>query len=146
MRATASVAEFLKSVDDPVNLGQKIYYGRVRGEFAYNGIGAGIDLVISQYGPVLGRVTVPLAIPLGQTGLILSRVEGGFTFGLDALRSVDDPMQLLNDPAFDDPLDVSNERIRQAVVDAVSQQQFTWEKSVTLNVKGTIRRPPRRAF
>jgi hypothetical protein len=78
-----------------------VFYFRIAGEFTYSGIGAGVDLVISEYGPVLAKATVPLAIPLGQTSLLLTGVKGGIKFGGEGFVPPATPTALLTDPQYD---------------------------------------------
>ena len=124
--------------------GQRSIYGRVLGEFAYSDWGGGVDLIISDRGPLLARFNIPLAVPLGQTTLVLSGVSGGIAFGINELRSVDDPLDLVRDPVFIDPFDVSTDGIKDALREilaeevATGQPVFTWSKSFTIGLSGNI--------
>src|SRR5262249_42057758 len=49
---------------------QDILYAKISGAFKVAAIGAGIELGISQLGPVVATVSAPLAIPLDPSGLM----------------------------------------------------------------------------
>lgn len=124
--------------------GIRSIYGRVLGEFAYSDWGGGIDLIISDRGPLLGKINVPMAIVLGQTTLTISGVSGGIAFGVGNLRSVEDPLDLVRDPVFIDPFDVSTEGIKNALRDLLAKEAelghpvFTWSESFTIGLSGSI--------
>jgi sugar lactone lactonase YvrE len=81
----------------PAKVIERVFFFRVFGEFSYSGFGAGLDLVLTQYGPVLASVTAPAPIPLGTSGLMLAGVRGGLQFGGDGLVPPSDPIELLDD-------------------------------------------------
>jgi hypothetical protein len=124
--------------------GIRSIYGRVLGEFAYSDWGGGIDLIISDRGPLLAQVNVPMAIVLGQTTLTISGVSGGIAFGVGNLRSVEDPLDLVRDPVFIDPFDVSTDGIKDALRALLDKEAelghpvFTWSESFTIGLSGSI--------
>ncbi|HSL72926.1 MAG TPA: HYR domain-containing protein [Ilumatobacteraceae bacterium] len=80
----------------PAEVIEPVFFFRVFGEFSYSGFGAGLDLVLTEYGPVLASVTAPAPIPLGTSGLMLAGVRGGMQFGGDGLVPPSDPIELLD--------------------------------------------------
>jgi hypothetical protein len=120
---------------------ENVFYGRVFGTFEFEGIGAGVDLVVSEYGPVLAQVTVPLGIPLDGGlvgGIILSDVTGGLKFGGPGFPDPDRPVEILHDPAFDTDFPVNDATIRASVEPAVQDKEFTWDNGFTLALSGTM--------
>src|SRR5204863_2429583 len=71
----------LISVVDPDGIVDPIPAVQIDGSFKVAEIGGDITLIITQYGPVLAKVGVPVAVPIGPTGLILTGVSGGIEFG-----------------------------------------------------------------
>ena len=70
--------------------GEEVFYARIGGLLSTPAFDAGADIVVSQYGPVLLKVTAPLGIPLGPTGFVLTSVTGAAAFGdvrIDAPRA-----------------------------------------------------------
>lgn len=118
--------------------GDPVYFIRLQGDFQYNNMGAGLELVISEYGPVLGRISAPLGIVLGQTSLMISGVEGGIVFGGPAFPTVSQPEELLTNPLFLNPLELTQTQITESVRQAVANGEFTWERSITLALSGTL--------
>ncbi len=92
-----------------------IFFGRIFGEFAYSGFGAGVDIVLTQYGPVLAKINAPTPIVLGTTGLMLSGVRGGIQFGGEGLVPPGDPRDLLGDSRYDLDVPITIDVIRAAV-------------------------------
>ena len=120
---------------------QTVFYGRVGGTFEFDGVGAGIDLVVSEYGPVLASVEVPLGIPLdGGTlgGIILANVKGGVAFGGRPLPDPQRPLDIIHDPAFNTDFPVTLQTIHDAVQPAVQTHTYTWHNGFTLTLSGTI--------
>jgi hypothetical protein len=120
---------------------EEVLYGRIFGEFDYEGMGAGIDLVVSQYGPVLAQLEVPLAIPLdggALGGVMLSSVEGGINFGGPAFPDPERPLDILHDPAFDTDFPVNDDTIRASVEPAVQNGNLTWDNGFTLALSGNL--------
>jgi hypothetical protein len=126
---------------------KKVLFGRVLGQFAYSDMGVGIELVVSQHGPILGRLFAGAPVPIGgiigaaigvfffgagaaagfaigdRTGFILTGFEGGINFGGDRLPVITDPVQILHCDAIHYPLQVNLANIRDRL-EAVAQQQF----------------------
>ena len=120
---------------------EEVFYGRIFGQFEYEGFGAGIDLVVTQYGPVLAKVLVPVGVPIDGGllgGVILSGVEGGLKFGGPAFPDPDSPLDILHDPAFDTDFPVDDDTIRDSVEPAVQQENFTWDSGFTLALSGKL--------
>ncbi|MFV2065976.1 MAG: hypothetical protein ACC645_03280, partial [Pirellulales bacterium] len=132
------------ALGDVVVDSRRSIFVRVAGEFEFSDWGGGVDLVISDRGPLLAKFNVPMAIPLGQTTLVLSGVEGGIAFGINELRSVEDPLELVRDPVFVNPFDVSTSSIQAALETLLLEEQqtgqpvFTWAKSLTIGLSGSI--------
>ena len=98
-----------------------IFFGRIFGEFAYSGFGAGVDIVLTQYGPVLAKITAPTPIVLGTTGLMLSGVRGGIQFGGEGLVPPGDPRELLGDSRYDLDIPISIDVIRASVESCIAK-------------------------
>jgi hypothetical protein len=60
---------------------QNVFYVQIAGTFKAGGIGAGLNIVLTDRGPLVATVSAPLAVPLGPTGLVLTGVTGGMLFG-----------------------------------------------------------------
>lgn len=128
---------------NPATAAKPVLYGRIHGEFAVEGIGAGVDLVVSEYGPVLATATAPLGIPIAQTGIVLSSVSGGLLFGR-TLPTVTDPKQL-NAADFNNPIQpITKPAIAAAITPAVQREyttgtpQYTWGQAFTLALSGNF--------
>lgn len=132
--------------------GERVFYGRVVGEFAVAEIGGGADLIVSQYGPVLMKVRAPLGIPLGPTGFVLAGAEGAAQFGSNGVPvpPPGDPGALLAN-GFDLPTDVAltPTAIEAAVLRSVQPPcspapctapppQYTWENGFALALAGDL--------
>ncbi len=129
---------------------ETVLYARVAGEFAYSGMGAGVDLVISQYGPVLAEVVAPMAVPLGTTGIMLAGMHGGITFGGPGFEPPTDPSELLVDPSYDldfpmDPTAIAKavetcarENVGLTPAQIVTDGCLTWNDGGTLFVGATL--------
>ncbi len=120
---------------------EEVFYGRIFGQFEYEGLGAGVDLVVSQYGPVLAKVLVPVGIPIDGGllgGVILSGVEGGLAFGGAAFPDPQTPLDILHDPAFDTDFPVNDDTIRDSVEPAVQNENLTWDNGFTIALSGKL--------
>ena len=118
-----------------------VFYGRVFGDFEYEGIGAGIDLVVSQFGPVLAQVTAPVGIPLdggALGGILLASAQGGVTFGGAPFPDPQSPLDILSDPRFQTDFPVNTDTIRSHVEPAVQAHALTWDRGFTVALKGTL--------
>ena len=103
--------------------------------------GAGIDLVVSQYGPVLAQVTAPVGIPLdggALGGILLATATGGITFGGDPFPDPQSPLDILSDPRFQTDFPVNTDTIRSHVEPAVQAHELTWDRGFTVALKGTL--------
>ncbi|MCE7882617.1 MAG: hypothetical protein DYH08_01925 [Actinobacteria bacterium ATB1] len=120
---------------------ETVFYGRIFGQFEYEGFGAGIDLVVTEYGPVLAQVLVPVGVPIDGGllgGVILSGVEGGLKFGGPAFPDPDSPLDILHDPAFDTDFPVNEDTIRDSVEPAVQNGNLTWDSGFTVALSGKL--------
>ena len=127
-----------------------IFFGRIFGEFAYSGFGAGVDIVLTQYGPVLAKITAPTPIVLGTTGLMLSGVRGGIQFGGEGLVPPGDPRELLGDSRYDLDVPISIDVIRASVESCIAKNVgrtgtpdatwpcFTWNDGGLVTIGTTI--------
>jgi hypothetical protein len=123
--------------------GTTVFYLRLTGTFAYGGIGAGLDLVLTQYGPLLAEVQAPLGIPLGPTGFLLSEVSGGVAFGVAPIPEPDPakPLELLNSETFqelgDFSIDASNIKAHLARIFAhAGGPAATWSSGGVFHLSG----------
>lgn len=56
------------------------FWARILGGFVYQGYGFGIDVLVSEYGPLSIDVTAPAAMVLGQTGIVVAVTGAGISF------------------------------------------------------------------
>lgn len=121
---------------------ERVFYLRIAGTFAMGDIGAGLDLVVTEYGPLVAEVSAPLGIPIDPTGLLLASVSGGISFGNSTLPDPDpeNPIELLSMPAFEDlgDVDVTTAGLEALVRPAVEAGVPTWETGATLYVAGHL--------
>ncbi len=121
---------------------EEAFYLRIAGQFKMDSIGAGVDLVVTEYGPLIAEVTAPLGIPIDPSGLILASVTGGISFGARSLPDPDpdDPQALLDMPAFDDLGDVkvTKERLEELIRPALAAERPTWETGASLYLTGHL--------
>jgi hypothetical protein len=121
--------------------GQDVFYGQVFGDFEYQGMGAGLDLVVSQYGPVLASIAAPVGIPIDGGllgGVILTDVTGGVKFGGPPLPDPATPLDILHDPAFNTSFPITDATIQSAITTAVQTGTFTWGDGFTTFLGGTL--------
>ena len=109
---------------------QSVLYGRVLGELEFSEVGVGVELILTEYGPILARLSAGVPVPIGgligavvgvfffgvgaaagyqvgdNTGFIVSGFEGGLVFGEDPLPVITDPAQILED-TIHQPLDIT---------------------------------------
>ncbi len=122
--------------------GSRVLYGRIRGDVSSPAFQAGADVVVSQYGPVLLRVTAPVGVPLGPTGFVLRSVTGAATFGPGGTVTpprVGHPEDLLGE-LFDLPTDVAMTpaAIQAAVAPAVASGTLTWDHGFAVALQGDL--------
>lgn len=125
---------------------EKALVAKISGYFEIAGIGAGVELVISQFGPLLASISTPLAVPLGPTGILLSGVEGGFVFGGPDFTRPEDPLDLLKNPTTFDPIQLDDTSIQTALLDLLQKNDtaqrhgqgpvFSWSLPFTMALKG----------
>ena len=147
------------STDDPVDT--TAFYGRILGQLEYSDMGFGAELIVTQYGPVLGRLYVGVPVPIGglvgavigsfffgvgaaagyeigdSTGFILTGFEGGMTFG-HPLATIEDPLDILLNEQIHAPLKVNLETTKEKVAEAVRNGELTWDSGFTLAVSGVL--------
>jgi hypothetical protein len=113
------------------------FYGGIEGKFKYSGIGGGLSLIVCEYGPILAKFSIG-GLVLGPTGFVLGVEDGGFSFGGDPWPSIDDPMELLENPVFSDPFDIDLDTITARVESAVQEGVPTWNDSFTMAATGNV--------
>jgi hypothetical protein len=123
---------------------QTALYGRILGQVVVSEVGIGVELIVTEYGPVLARLFAGIPIPIGaivgaavgvwffgvgaaagaqigdSTGFMISGFEGGINFG-DNRIEIDDPLQLLNEPILFNPLSVDLNSTREKVEEAAQR-------------------------
>jgi hypothetical protein len=146
---------------DPAT-GKQAFYARIQGHFELADIGGGIDLVLTEFGPLLATIGVPLGIPLGPTGILLSDARGGFCFGgpafptvtgttpeeiVESLLGSGDPRENPDNPANQsaqrDLLDLTQADIDAAVMQLLRENEgadptFLLSQSITLALTGEL--------
>ena len=144
-------------VDDAATL-----FGRIEGEIVYDGIGVGVELILTEYGPVLGRVLAGAPIPVGAlvgaivgsaapgpgtaagtaiggaSGFVISGLQGGLVFDGTPLPLISDPVDILRVAELQQPLDVSIGDIKRSVASAVAAGNSTWENGFKLVGTGML--------
>ncbi len=148
---------------DEDGIEEKVMYGRILGQFGYNDIGAGVELIVTEYGPVLSRIFAGVPIPIGalvggligsavfpaigsatgasigdRTGFILTGFEGGLVFDGEPLPEILDPLDILNQPAIHDPLNITLENTTTAVEAAKKDGGYTWDNGFTFAGSATL--------
>ncbi len=119
--------------------GATVYFGRLVGEFDYEGLGAGIDVVISDRGPVLATLNIPLGIPLDPFGImLLSGASGSLTFGVTQIVTPSQPEDIGNLTA---PTTTITDAVIKAQLARLQPQQYTWNQSIAIALKGTVITP-----
>jgi hypothetical protein len=112
------------------------YYLDIGGDFGIQGLGEiGGRLIVSQFGPVAGEVTVPTAVPLGPSGLVLTSVTGGLVFG-QAPKTISDASQLTRSDIPGLPPGITATTIAQ-LVDTAAGHDF-WQVPFTVALSGQI--------
>ena len=141
---------------------EEVLFGRVEGQLAYSDIGVGVELIVTQYGPVLARLFAGVPIPIGtlvgalvgsvvpglgtaagaslgtQSGFIITGFQGGLVFDGQPLPVVRQPIDLLADPQIRFPLDISLEDIAKAAGTAIKNETFTWGNGFKFAASGTL--------
>ena len=125
---------------DPV--ATSVLYGRIAGFGESPVISGGVDLVVTEHGPVLLKVTAPLGVPIGPTGFVLTDVTGAATFG-DVQIPVPDlgqPEQLLGALSGNLPtdIDITDATIAAAITPSVQNARPTWDDGFALAVAGHL--------
>lgn len=125
---------------------QTALYGRLSGHFEISGIGAGVQVILSEFGPLLAKVDAPLAVPLGPTGILMTGVSGGFQFGGPVFTRPNRALDLLANPTTFTPINLDDNSIRQALLDLlhkndVARQQnlppvYSWSLPFTMALRG----------
>ncbi|HSL32826.1 MAG TPA: Ig-like domain-containing protein, partial [Candidatus Limnocylindrales bacterium] len=123
--------------------GESALVARVQGHFEVAGIGGSIGLIITEFGPLAASLGVPLAVPLGPTGLILTGVTGGFTFGLPEFDTPPSPEALLQPAVLArldfDPQSFSGTPLRNAILAFLDgAHDVTWELPFRLSLRGDV--------
>jgi len=121
--------------------GTEVFYARIGGLLSTPAFDAGADIVVSQFGPVLLKVTAPLAIPLGPSGFVLTSVTGAAAFGDVRIDPPRDgvPEDLLTElAALPTDVDVDAESIAEAVRSSVARGVPTWESGFALALEGQL--------
>jgi len=123
--------------EDGINNPVKSFYFRLGGTFFYSGIGGGVDMVFSQYGPLLATISAGgLVEPI--TGFVFGFKDAGFTFGGAPLPSIRDPKELLTNPVFFSPTTIDLPEIEKRVRNSILRGSPTWSDSFSLTGTATL--------
>lgn len=145
---TLAGAMSVGSVDaDPGTADEPVFYGAIEGAFEVGGYGAAGTLVLTTAGPVGATLSVPLAIPIAQTGFLITGAAGSIQFGTVLLpepEEIQRPADLGNIP---NPFDIDL-RSPQAIEEIVQglwvtdagggYVRPTWTEPVTLALQGRL--------
>ncbi len=122
-----------------------IYYAAIEGELSVGDYGGQGALALTTAGPIGVTISVPLAITLGQTGIVISGVAGTIQFGTVLLPDPDDIQAPSDLSAVPNPFDISltdSNAIRdvaQGLWDPTTQSvDPTWTRPATLALQGEI--------
>jgi hypothetical protein len=120
---------------------QTVLFGRVEGQFSYADSGLGVELIVTEYGPILARIFAGVPIPIGtlvggligsvvpglgtaigaslgtQSGFILTGLQGGLVFDGKPLPIINEPIEILENPDVRFPLDISLAAIREGAAE-----------------------------
>jgi len=110
--------------------GSTVFYMRIAGEFFFQGYGGGIDIALSNYGPLICTLSGGGTEPL--TGVQLAFKNVGLLFGQDPFPNVTDPQELLDSTKFQDPEDITDEKILELLTKAVKAHQMTWDRGFSI--------------
>jgi hypothetical protein len=116
------------------------FYLFVNGEFKYQDFGGSVTLAISDRGPLLASLSMPLAVPLGPTPFVLSGARGAIEWGIGSLATPASPSEMLDSPpAVPTQIDTSNlAAVVQAKLASLAPGEFTWDQGVAMGLGGTI--------
>ncbi|MEW6158376.1 MAG: LEPR-XLL domain-containing protein, partial [Verrucomicrobiota bacterium] len=116
---------------------QSAFYFRLGGQFFYSGIGGGIDIVFSQYGPILATISAG-GLTEPNTGFVFGFKNAGFTFGGSPLPSITDAKELLTNPVFYSPVTIDLGEIERRVQSSLVRSVPTWNDAFTLTGTATV--------
>ncbi len=130
---------------------QTVFYGKIEGELAISDIGVGVELIITQYGPVLARLKAGVPIPIGTlvgafggpvggaagtaSGMLITGLEGGLVFDADPLPVVQAPTDIFDTPQLRTPLAITTADIENSVRE-LALQNPTFSELVALATSG----------
>ena len=106
-------------------------YMRVRGQFFLEGIGGGIELIFSDRGPILASISAGGFVD-PTSGFVFTLLGGGILFGGEGLPDVEDPKDLVTNPAYENPLQISDAQIRETLEDLIRRDATTFTAPITL--------------
>ena len=119
-----------------------VYFLAVCGDVVVSGYGFKGTIVLTTAGPVAATVAVPLAVPLGPTGFLLSGVAGTLQFATTTLpdpKDIKTPRDLGEIP---NPIDrdLSSPHVLEGVIQGLWNTQAgelraTWELPATLAIR-----------
>ncbi|MEO2030957.1 MAG: hypothetical protein ABGZ35_02615, partial [Planctomycetaceae bacterium] len=149
--------------DDDGSTDDKAFFAKVGGTFAYDGVGIGVELIVSEHGFIMGRLFAGFPVPIGtivggiigsvvpglgsaaganvgtNTGFIITGFQGGLLFGDDPLPQICTPIDILRSEPFEAPLDLGLEDIRAAMEGAAQRtDDFGWGKGFQVVISGVL--------
>ncbi|MEI7921870.1 MAG: LamG-like jellyroll fold domain-containing protein, partial [Planctomycetota bacterium] len=110
--------------------GSTVWYMRIKGEFFFEGYGGGLDIALSNYGPLICTLSGGGTEPI--TGIQLQFKNVGLLFGQDPFPDVKDPQELLDSTKFSDPTDITDESIKKVLEKVVAARQYTWDRGFSI--------------
>ncbi|MEZ6135019.1 MAG: hypothetical protein R3C53_08935 [Pirellulaceae bacterium] len=120
---------------------------RLSGEAGFNGWEFGGEIILTEFGPILARVSAGVPVPIGgPTGFVLTGFQGGIVFDGSPLPVIEDPRDLLTNVKIQAPLDLSLSRIADAITnlhrrdgqindedgDGQADPRYVWDQGFTL--------------
>lgn len=124
---------------DTATADEHVLFGKIEGEFLYAGNGLGLELILTEHGPVLARLKTGVPLPIGTivgaiagaffvgagaaagagigtaSGFVINDFEGALVFDGKPLPTISQPSDLLTDPEIRNPVDIDLSDIRSIV-------------------------------
>ena len=115
--------------------GQTAIYMEVMGKILIEGNEIGIDVALSNYGPLIATLSGGCDLPFGFT---LDFNDVGLVFGGPNFPEITNPQDIFSNPNLQNPTTISVATITQTLTNALNNHQYTWDAGVTLVGSCTI--------
>lgn len=122
-----------------------VYYLAIGGDVTVAGYGFTGSIVLTTAGPVAATVAVPLAVPLGPTGFLISGVAGTLQFATATLPDPKDIKSARDLGQIPNPIDrdLTSPEVVEGVIQGLwneqsSELRATWDLPATLAIRGIL--------